>query len=58
MFNLYLLFLAGYFFYQENEYFGWNIHPQSPEELICDGICFVLFAIMFATLAIQKILHR
>jgi len=26
-----------------NSYFGWNFHPQSPEELICDGI-FVLMA--------------
>lgn len=29
----------------ETAWFGWNATPSGPEELICDGIVFVLTAI-------------
>ncbi len=30
------------FFIVVNQYFGWHSYPQSPEELICDGITLLL----------------
>jgi hypothetical protein len=32
------------FFIMENAHFGWNRWPQSPEELICDGIVLTMMA--------------
>lgn len=29
----------------ETAYFGWNLTPGSPSEVICDGITAVLFAL-------------
>lgn len=37
--------IAILFFIGQNNYFGWNARPQSPEELICDGIVLVLVAL-------------
>jgi hypothetical protein len=37
--------LALAFYITENRFFGWNATPQTPEELICDGIVFALVAI-------------
>lgn len=43
------LFIASFIFATwETHYFGWNLTPGSPEELICDGIALTLFALGFA----------
>jgi hypothetical protein len=41
-----VLVSAGFFIAKEN-YFGWNALPKSPEELICDGIWALIFALAF-----------
>ena len=28
----------------ETAYFGWNLKPSSGEEMICDGIAFIIVA--------------
>lgn len=34
-----VLIIIGFFFnLAETAYFGWNVKPQSPEEMICDYI--------------------
>ena len=43
--NTRCLFLALWFWVLENNYFGWNRHPQSAEEMICDGLVFVILAL-------------
>ncbi|MEG9561057.1 hypothetical protein [Pseudomonas aeruginosa] len=45
--NFWIWFLAVYFWFMENRYFGWNAHPQSEAELICDGIVILLVALAF-----------
>ena len=42
--SAWLLVLALIFFVHENNYFGWNRLPQSPEELLADGIVVLLVA--------------
>lgn len=37
--------IAVFFFWLQNEFFGWNGFPQTPEELICDGVTILLFVI-------------
>lgn len=37
--------LAFLFWIHENNYFGWNASPQSPEECLADGIVFLLLAL-------------
>lgn len=41
------LVLALVFYVHENNYFGWNRHPMSPEECIADGIFVLLLALAF-----------
>lgn len=31
----------------ETAYFGWNFWPQSPAEMICDGIALAICAIAY-----------
>lgn len=33
----------------ETKFFGWNLLPQTPEELICDGIAICIASIGGAT---------
>lgn len=40
---LWFFAIAWWFF--ETRYFGWNATAGSPEEMICDGIVFVLVAL-------------
>ena len=35
---------------RETDFFGWNLTPQSPEELICDGIALILCSIFLSML--------
>lgn len=37
--------LAMFFGIVETRYFGWNLFPQSPAEVICDGIVCLLMAL-------------
>ena len=39
--RLCVLFFAVMFWLLETRYFGWNWSPQSPEEVICDGIVLI-----------------
>lgn len=41
-----MLFAAMYYVL-ENNYFGWNRYPQSPEECIADGFIFLLLALSY-----------
>lgn len=45
--NAWRLLFAGWYFVAENNYFGWNQLPASPEELIADGIFLVLLSLAF-----------
>jgi hypothetical protein len=47
--RFFLFVLATAFGLYETAYFGWNVLPGSPQELICDGITLVLTAIALAT---------
>lgn len=38
------LFLAGWAFYFENNYFGWNRLPMSDAELVCDLMILFMLA--------------
>lgn len=40
-----ILLLAFYFWWIETRYFGWNIWPESPAEVVCDGIVCLLCAL-------------
>lgn len=31
----------------ETRYFGWNLHPSSDAEIICDGITILIGALAF-----------
>ena len=43
--NLKIWLLALFFGTAETAYFGWNMLPQSPAEMICDGITVLLVAL-------------
>jgi hypothetical protein len=45
--NLPRFFCAVLFYWHMNEYYGWNRSPQSPDELLADGIFVLLFALSF-----------
>ena len=47
--RLMMLILAVTFWWQETAYFGWNFRPESPEELICDGIVSLMLTVLLAT---------
>ena len=52
MSNYKVVFLIALFYaFFETAYFGWNAIPQSPEEVICDGIAFAILAMGFMTKA-------
>jgi hypothetical protein len=36
------LFFTALFYINQNNYFGWNMTPQSDAEMICDGITILL----------------
>ena len=40
--------VAIYFWLIENKYFGWNFAPESPAEVICDGIVLAIVALGIA----------
>jgi hypothetical protein len=40
-------FIALMYTIMENVYFGWNLTPKSDAELICDGICALLFSMAY-----------
>jgi hypothetical protein len=42
---IWLWFVAACFWWEQNEYFGWNRLPQSDAELIADGITIILVSI-------------
>lgn len=42
-----ILFCALAFFFEQNQYFGWNGRPKSDAELIADGITILLIALSF-----------
>ena len=42
------VFLLSFLFWiVETNYFGWNVTPQSPEEVICDGIVLLIAALSY-----------
>jgi hypothetical protein len=43
--NLWLWLLALIFWWEQNQYFGWNWQPKSDAELIADGLTVLLFAL-------------
>jgi hypothetical protein len=43
--NLYVLFIAMVFFFEQNIYWGWNIMPVSERELITDGFNLILLSL-------------
>lgn len=45
--NIPVFIIAIGFFILLNKHFGWNGYPKSSDELICDGISFVLLAMAF-----------
>lgn len=45
--NGYRFWVAVCFFLAQNNYFGWNAHPQSDAELVADGITMLLIALCF-----------
>ncbi len=43
------VYLVGFAFWLiETSYFGWNTTPGSPEEVLADGIAFLIFALALA----------
>jgi len=46
--------LALFFGTVETAHYGWNMAAKSDAEMICDGIALVIFALAFATSAIEK----
>lgn len=43
------VFLFGVlWWYAETRYFGWNLRPESVEELFADGMALVFYALAFA----------
>ena len=47
--------IAFTFFRLENNYFGWNKLPQSPEEVIADGIFLLLLMLAFFPMGNTKV---
>lgn len=45
--NIQIFFISLFFGAMENNYFGWNMTPQSGAEVICDGIVMLIFALAF-----------
>lgn len=45
--DLRIWIVAVFFGFAETAYFGWNMLPGSPEEMICDGITMVLLVMAF-----------
>jgi len=45
--KLHLLFLLGFWFIVQNNYFGWNSFPESDTELLADGIFFIILGMFF-----------
>ena len=43
--NWLIWIIAVFFGFAETAYFGWNTLPNSPEELICDGITLILMVL-------------
>jgi len=43
--NYRIFFISIVFWIIETNYFGWNTGPNSPEEVICDGIFTILVAL-------------
>lgn len=41
------LVISVAYFWLTNDYFGWNFDPKSPEEVIADGIGFLILALAF-----------
>lgn len=41
------LTIAVAFFIHENNYFGWNPRPQSPEECLADGLVVLMVLLAF-----------
>lgn len=56
--NPFMFLMAFLFFFEQNQYFGWNTEPQSDAEMIADGITYLLVALSFApsivTISINK----
>ena len=43
--NPYIFAIAMIFWWEENQYFGWNYLPASDAELIADGVACLLLAL-------------
>jgi len=41
----FILFISIIFWLLETSYFGWNWSPQSPSEVVCDGIVAILVSL-------------
>ncbi len=46
-YNVVRIILAANFYWLQNSYFGWNRKPQSPEEVLADGIFLLILALSF-----------
>ena len=42
-----ILIMALAFGISKTRYFGWNMHPESDAEIICDGITMLIGALAF-----------
>ena len=45
--NVKILILAIIFGVTETAFFGWNSLPESPAEVVCDGITMLILALAF-----------
>lgn len=54
------IFVSVIFNFAETWYFGWNLAPQSPAEMVCDYISILLFfmGLLFLSMAALKELRK
>lgn len=52
--------IAVLWFLTENQFFGWNLTPQSANELLADGIAYILIslAVMSGRLGVTITVNR
>lgn len=43
--TIFVWYLPIQFYFSQNNYFGWNVKPQTDMELIADGITLLLLAL-------------
>lgn len=54
--GIFIWLITAYYSIIESNYFGWNISPQSFEELICDaiGFTFLIWSVIYIINSFKK----